>query len=88
MTRLPRALESAFLVASGELGFCSAAWLFLRELSANGAAGGAGGDVQGHLAASGAFHDGRHCLGGGGDTGQYLGLGAGESAVDAQPVGE
>lgn len=38
MSGLPRGLEQAFGVAATELGFCSAAWLFVRELA------GAGGD--------------------------------------------
>lgn len=34
--RLPSGLEDAFGVAASELGFCSAAWLFVRELAALG----------------------------------------------------
>lgn len=33
MSALPRGLEQAFMVAASELGFCSAAWLFVRELA-------------------------------------------------------
>lgn len=36
MSALPRGLHAAFGVAAGELGFCSAAWLFVRELAAAG----------------------------------------------------
>ena len=38
MSELPRGLEQAFLVAASELGFCSAAWLFVQELAAAGGA--------------------------------------------------
>jgi len=31
--KLPPGLEQAFLVAAGELGLCSAAWLFVREVA-------------------------------------------------------
>ncbi|MFO0578282.1 MAG: hypothetical protein U1A78_30115 [Polyangia bacterium] len=48
MTQLSRGLEPAFLVAAGELGFCSAAWLFLRELASSGGAGGADSDARVH----------------------------------------
>lgn len=36
MTGLPAGLEQAFPLAAGELGMCSAAWLFARELAAVG----------------------------------------------------
>lgn len=36
MSRLPRGLDQSFSVAAAELGFCSAAWLFVRELDAAG----------------------------------------------------
>jgi hypothetical protein len=36
MSRLPRGLDQSFSVAAAELGFCSAAWLFARELAAAG----------------------------------------------------
>lgn len=38
MSQLSPALGQAFAVAASELGFCSAAWLFVRELSAAGGA--------------------------------------------------
>jgi hypothetical protein len=33
---LPSGIEQAFQLAAGELGFCSAAWLFVREVAAEG----------------------------------------------------
>lgn len=33
MSALPRGLDQSFAVAAAELGFCSAAWLFARELA-------------------------------------------------------
>lgn len=36
MSKLPPALSQAFAVAAAELGFCSAAWLFVREVAASG----------------------------------------------------
>ncbi|MBI3180528.1 MAG: hypothetical protein HYZ28_00035 [Myxococcales bacterium] len=36
MSRLGPAVASAFHVAAGELGMCSAAWLFVREVAAEG----------------------------------------------------
>lgn len=36
MSLLPRGLEQSFSVAAAELGFCSAAWLFARELATAG----------------------------------------------------
>ena len=36
MSALPQGLDQAFEVAMGELGFASAAWLFVRELAASG----------------------------------------------------
>jgi hypothetical protein len=36
MSKLPRGLEGAFAIAAGELGFASAAWLFVREVAAEG----------------------------------------------------
>lgn len=36
MSALPRGLHAAFSVAAGELGFCSASWLFVRELAGAG----------------------------------------------------
>jgi hypothetical protein len=36
MSQLPKGLELAFSVAMGELGFCSTAWLFVREVALYG----------------------------------------------------
>lgn len=36
MTKLPRGVEQAFGVAAAELGLCTAAWLFVRELAQAG----------------------------------------------------
>ena len=36
MSQLPKGLDLAFSVAMGELGFCSTAWLFVREVALYG----------------------------------------------------